>query len=100
MQDSIIEWGVYGKSKVILESDGECDVVTHYNELSPPPEGFSDFYTDSIGEHAFVIDFGHYDLPDVFTIIPAYGWEVIGENSVVVAEGAKALVRVCQMLIG
>jgi hypothetical protein len=100
MDTDVVEWGVDPKSKVFLEADGECYNIIHYNTLTPSPTGTVESFSAPIGEHSFTIDFGHGSLSDTFSVEPGYGWEVVGDNFIVVAEGAQALVKVCQMLLG
>lgn len=40
------------------------------------------------------------DLPDMFSVTPAYGWQVMTENFLVVAEWLSATITVCPMLMG
>lgn len=37
------------------------------------------------------------DIPDVFTVLPAPGWEVMTTNPLSVAEWATGVITVCQM---
>jgi hypothetical protein len=97
MEDDVFSWGYTPASKVTLEQVGECDILTYHNELSPFS---SNNVLGELGGHTFMVDLGAGDIPDTFSVTPMFGWEVVTDNFIVVAEGMKGIIQVCQVLLG
>jgi hypothetical protein len=97
MEQEVFSWGFTPASKVTLEQAGECDILTYHNELSPFT---SNSVLGELGGHNFHVALGAGDIPDTFSITPRLGWEAVTDNFVVVAEGMKGVIKVCQVLLG
>jgi hypothetical protein len=97
MEQEVFSWGFTPASKVTLEQAGECDILTYHNELSPFT---SNEVLSRLGGHDFLVELGAGDYPDTFSVTPMPGWEVVTDNFLVVAEGMKGIIKVCQILLG
>ena len=97
MESEVFSWGGQPNSKVTLESNGECDILTYHNELTPFG---GDGVVTNLGGHSVLVDMKAGNIPDVFSVTPMFGWEVVTDNFLVVSEGLKGVIKVCQVLLG
>lgn len=89
-------FGGIDPSKIVAEEVGECINFTFHNTLTSALDVTT---WDYMGQMAQV-QHGGGKIPDVFSVVASPGWEVVTDNFIAVAEGAKGLITVCQMLLG
>lgn len=86
-----------GTSKVIASVDGSCIDYTYINELSGV--GPIEELNFTLMDNQVSVVFGTYDIADRFIITPLYDYYVATINNLLVEEGARATIRVCQYLM-
>ena len=89
-------FGTMNPSKIVAEDVGQCINFTFHNTLTSSLDTTLWDYQDQVA----MVAHGAGKIPDVFTVTPSPGWEVVTDNFIAVAEGAKGLIQVCQMLLG
>ena len=92
----MLEWGYLEMSSLVAEDRGSCIDFTFNNTLAPSMGYVAMPYEGSVSQ----VHMGAGSIPDIFSVVAAPGWEVVTDNFVSVAEGAKSVITVCQMLIG
>lgn len=91
-----ISWGGSSPSSIVAEFKDTCIDFSYNNTL-----------TDSLAYKALIVEgnqagvvFGDGNVPDTFSVVPGFGWEVMTANNLNVEEFTTAVITVCQMLLG
>ena len=84
-------------SKVIASVDGSCIDYTYVNELSGV--GLIEELSFMLMDNKISVFFGSGEVADRFVVTPLYDFYLATVNKLLVEEGAKATIRVCQMLL-
>lgn len=90
------EWGDVDPSSFVAEDLGYCIDFTFDNTMTNSLNYTSWDYEG----HTVQVHHGLALAADTFSVVPLPGWEVVTQNFIVVAEGAKGLITVCQALLG
>lgn len=99
MNESRIEWPDITGTLSIIEAveNGSCVDISYVNTLAPYN---TDTVVGNLLGHDVLVELGGGDNPDVFSVTPLAGWELITENFIAVEEYTTAIITVCQMLLG
>ncbi len=89
-------FGTMDPSKIVAEEVGHCINFTFHNTLTSSLDVTIWNYMDQMAQ----VQHSRGKIPDIFSVTPSPGWEVVTDNFIVVAEGAKGLIQVCQILLG
>lgn len=83
-------------SSFVAEEHGECIDFIFKNELGPSNSG----YVWTFKDHIVYFMGGPGEQADYFTVKSPVGWDYLTEKSLLVAEGARGVITVCQALLG
>jgi hypothetical protein len=89
----VMEKFAFGQGLFVAEPKDSCIDFTYHNIYSQGPwETVWEFEGHTL---AHKLEIGKF--PDIFSVTPAIGWEVVTENFLKVAEDAFGIITVCQM---
>lgn len=94
---NIFEFGTGTKpSSFVAEEHGQCIDLIFNNQFGPS----NNEYIWSFKDHVLYFIGGPGEQSDYFAVKSPVGWDYLTEKSMLVAEGAKGVITVCQALLG
>lgn len=92
----MITWGTPPSSSLDMDDKGQCVDFLFTNTLTDTVD-----YAPLVHEAGTAhVNFKFYSEPELFSVEPNVGWQVVTDNLIVVPEWTTGIITVCQMLLG